>query len=482
MFRMKHFFHLVFLLLLLSCKKEYGDLVPEEVTKFAVEIGESEIPYIQIKTAGQILNEPKISGEMNYFINKKSVLKTPIGIEYRGSTSFRISDKKSYGIETRDDSGNGLDLEVGGFPAESDWILMGDVFRASDHIIFDPTLMHHYVGYELSRRMGVYASRSKYVELELNGVYLGVYILMEKLKRGPDRIDIKKLAATDTDTSTITGGYILKIDKTAGSDVTGYHPLDYYLNNWDDDLRYTEHNSFRSKYDIFRQLMTTSPYGPPNNSAKYLETYFLYEYPDADVINAAQKSYIQKYMSDFETALLTDDFNSAKRTYTNFIDRRSFIDYFIMSEVCGNIDAYRLSTYMSKDRGGKLKMGPVWDLNIGYNLQDRVPFDDWIINYNTYVTSDAWMLPFWWNRLMEDPQFRSELKVRWTELRANVLSTPNVLGLTNETSAYLTKNKAITRNYTKWTGITVDYPGSVNAMNTWLRNRLEWMDSKIMAF
>jgi hypothetical protein len=482
MVKMKHIITLFFILLLVSCKKEYGDLEPEESVKFAVETGNSELPYIQIKTTSQILNEPKISGQMNIFVNKKSVLKTAIGIEYRGSTSFRISDKKSYGIETRDDGGNSADIEVAGFPAESDWILTGDVFSAAGHTIFDPTLMHHYVGYELFRRMGDYASRSKFVELELNGTYLGVYILMEKLKRGSDRIDIKKLEPTDIDTSSVTGGYILKIDKTSGSDVTGYHPLDYYLNNWDDDARYTEHNSFRSKYDIFRQPVTSEPYGSPYNSGKYKETYFLYEYPDADNIIEPQKKYIQDYINDFETALLTDDFTSDKRTYTNYIDRKSFIDFFIINEVCGNIDGYRLSTYMYKDRGGKLKMGPVWDLNIGYNLQDRVPFNDWIMNYNTYITNDAWMVPFWWKRLMEDPQYRSELKARWTELRANVLTTINVLGLTNSTSDYLTKNNAISRNYARWTGITVNYSASVGEMNTWLRNRLEWMDSKILAF
>jgi hypothetical protein len=480
MFKREHVFCLIFFLLLISCKKEFNDPSPEETVKFAVEIGSSKIPYIQIKTTSPILNEPKVSGVMNIFIEKKSVLKTPIGIEYRGSTSFRISDKKSYGIETRDNSGNDVNLEVTGFPAESDWILTGDVFRASDHIIFDPTLMHHYVGYELFRRMGDYASRSRFAELELNGVYMGIYVIMEKLKRGPDRINIMKLTATDTDTASISGGYILKIDKTAGSDVIGYHPLEYYLNNWDDDLRYTEHNSFRSDYNIFSKLLTTTPYG--STSAKYLETYFLYEYPDADVINSAQKTYIRNYLNDFETALLADDFNSDKRTYTKYIDRKSFIDFFILNEVCGNIDAYRLSTYMYKNRGEKLKMGPVWDLNIGYNLQDRVPFDDWIMNYNTYVTSDAWMVPFWWKRLMEDPQFRSELKQRWTELRTNVLSTVSVLGLTNETSQYLTSNNAISRNYTKWTGNSVNYSTSINDMNTWLRNRLEWMDSRIMAF
>lgn len=478
MVRMKHVICLIFFLLLLSCKKEYND-TSGEAGKFSVEIGDSKIPYIQIITTSQILNEPKVSAEMNIYIEKKNVLKTQIGIEYRGSTSYRISDKKSYGVETRDDNGNSIDLEVAGLPAESDWILTGDVFRATDHIIFDPTLMHHYVGYELFRRMGEYASRSRFAELEVNGVYLGIYIIMEKLKRGPERINIVKLAPTDTDTSTITGGYILKIDKTAGTDVIGYHPLEYYSNNWDDDLRYTEHNSFRSEYDIFSQLMTTSPYGP---NGKYLETYFLYEYPDAEVINAAQKTYIQNYLNGFETALLTDEFNTDKRTYTKYIDRKSFIDFFILNEVCGNIDAYRLSTYMYKNSGEKLKMGPVWDLNIGYNLQNRVPFDDWIMNYNTYITADAWMVPFWWKRLMEDPQFRSELKVRWTELRANVLSTVNVLGLTNETAEYLTTNDAISRNFSKWTGIPVNYSGSLNEMNTWLRNRLEWMDSKILAF
>ena len=46
-------------------------------------------------------------------------------------------------------------------------------------------------------------------------------------------------------------------------------------------------------------------------------------------------------------------------------------------------------------------MGPIWDLNIGYNRQDRVPFTDWIANYNQYVPRDAWMVPFWWEVFLE---------------------------------------------------------------------------------
>jgi hypothetical protein len=74
MLRMKYIFRLIFFLILLSCKKEFKDSPTEETVKFAVEIGSSEIPYIQIKTTGQILNEPKISAEMNYYIDRKSFI------------------------------------------------------------------------------------------------------------------------------------------------------------------------------------------------------------------------------------------------------------------------------------------------------------------------------------------------------------------------------------------------------------------------
>ena len=64
-----------------------------------------------------------------------------------------------------------------------------------------------------------------------------------------------------------------------------------------------------------------------------------------------------------------------------------------MNELAGNIDAYRISTFLHKPRGGKLRFGPIWDLNIGYGRQGRVPWTDWIANYNDYVSQDAWMVP-----------------------------------------------------------------------------------------
>ncbi|NDH90439.1 MAG: hypothetical protein EBZ22_06080, partial [Flavobacteriia bacterium] len=120
-----------------------------------------ELPIIEINTTQVIRPDEKVRGEMVILDEGKEVLSSTIGIEYRGSTSYRVSDKKSYSIETRI-AGDDRAQSLLGMPAESDWILMGHVFRATDpdnFYAFDPTLMHHYISYELARSMGQYASR-----------------------------------------------------------------------------------------------------------------------------------------------------------------------------------------------------------------------------------------------------------------------------------------------------------------------------------
>jgi len=468
-------FLFVLLVILVSCQKE--EIKPSDEDNSIN--NESDLPFFKIVTNSQILNEPKVSANLKIYEKGELTLDQHIGIEYRGSSSFRLSDKKSYGIETWDENNKDVNVSILGFPEEEDWILLGHVFRESAGAIWDPTLMRDFIGYELYRSMGNYASRCTFVELSINNDYLGTYVFMEKIKRDKNRIDIQQLNPEDNDPVNITGGYILKIDKTAGGDVAPGQPLSYYENNWNDDARYSEMNSFRSVYGTDKSTLSFEPFRPPYHDKQYLETYFLYDYPKAADITSQQKEYIQNYVNEFETALLNDDFSSSTRTYTNYIDINSFVDHFILNELVRNIDAYRLSTFLYKDRGEKLKMGPVWDLNIGYYDDDRLPLNDWIINYNTYVPYDAWLVPFWWQRLMEDPQFKAALKQRWNSLRSGALSTDKVVGLVQNTANYLLENGAIERNYERWSGIPVDYVGTVEKMKDYLQNRLIWMDDKI---
>lgn len=465
------------LVIIQSCK----DVEPNNRPNFAVDVGTSEIPYLIIDTHGNTVQyEPNIQAELKIYEKKVLVQTQGIGIEYRGKTSYRISNKKGFNIETLNESGQEVDVSFFGFPPEEDWRLIGHIVNTTEKYIFDRTLMYNYLAYEVSRSIGRYASRCKFVELQLNKEYLGVYVFMEKLKRDNNRMAIQSLNTMSTN---ITGGYILTIDKASPGDDAIGKPLSYFDNNWEDDARFTIQNSFRSHYDIFGNELTFAPYGAPYHAQQYLETYFLYEYPKAKEITDEQKNYIAEYIHQFETALLTDDFSASTRTYTNYIDQSSFVDYFILNELFRNVDAYRLSTYLQKDRDGKLAMGPIWDFDIAFDNGGRIPLNDWVINYNQHVTDDAWMMLFWWPRLLEDPQFKTAIKQRWTALRGDQLSNTIMMQRIDGTATLLKANGAVQRNYTKWDqGIGVNYDASVNSLKDYLQLRAAWMDGVIAQF
>lgn len=470
-------------LLFVSCSEPVEKPIPkgDDGQVFAIDTQESEIPYLVIDTEGkEIPYEPGTSARMKIYQEKKLIQEQTIDLEYRGKTSFRLSDKKGFNFETVDESGEGMDVEFFGMPAEEDWRLIGHVVNLQDKYLWDRSLIYNHVGYELSRKIGKYASRGQFVEIEVNGEYLGVYYFCEKLKRDSNRIDLKSLNSTSTN---LSGGYILKIDKSdAGPEHDG-KPLSFFLNNWDDDARYNSFNSFRSNFDIFKNPISFSAFQQPYHPQQYLETYFNYEYPKAEDITPAQKEYITGYVDQFENALITDDFSLPTRTYTNFIQLDSFVDYFIITELCRNVDAYRISTFLQKDRDGKLAMGPIWDMNIGFDEGERIPRNDWVANYNDYVPNDPWMVPFWWDRLLEDPIFKQAVKVRWQALRGGELSASSLQNLVDDAVTYLQENGAVQRNYAKWDqSIGVNYDQSIQSLKVFLTDRSNWMDGQIGAW
>lgn len=417
---------------------------------------EDRLPQVFINTNGlEIIDEPKIDGEIT--ISKADVVsyQGKIGIEIRGASSQSFP-KKSYGFETRDAANDDLDVSLFGLPEESDWILYGPYS--------DKSLMRNVLIYDLSRDLGQYASRSNFVELTLNNQYKGVYVFMEKLKRDAGRIDINKLKPDENSGENLTGGYILKIDKTAGSNLgEGYNEL----------------NSFTSAH-------------APLNANLNQEIHFLYEDPKAEEITPEQKSYISNYVADFENALASDDFKDENFGYAAFIDVPSFIDFFLLNELSHNVDGYRLSTFMTKDKNGKLKMGPIWDFNLAFGNADYCGGSNtntWAYQFNARCGDDFWLIPFWWDRLLQDPAFVSQLKARWGTLRGGVLAESAILAKIDGYTATLEKSGAIKENFKIWAvlGIYVwpnnfignTFSDETNYVKNWVKNRLTWMDGAI---
>ena len=112
-----------------------------------------------------------------------------IKIEIRGSSSSLLT-KKQYALTTYDSMGQKDNVKILGMPKDNDWILNG--------IAYDSSLIRDYLSYQLSNQIGQYASRGKYCEVMLNGIYYGIYLFQEKLKIDNDRIDIKKIKPEET--------------------------------------------------------------------------------------------------------------------------------------------------------------------------------------------------------------------------------------------------------------------------------------------
>ena len=165
--------------------------------------------------------------------------------------------------------------------------------------------------------MGHYSVRTRYVELVLNGNYMGVYILTEKILRGKKRVDISKISNIDTLSENLSGGYIFKYD-------------------W---LKAGKKTQLFSRYLSGKDSATV---------------YFQYVYPNKKKATEDQNNYLKQYIDSFEIALKGKNFKNKKGiSYLEFIDVASFIDYMIFTEISKNIDGYAKSVFFYKDKKSK---------------------------------------------------------------------------------------------------------------------------------
>lgn len=413
----------------------------------------SNLPVIVIDTKGQeifdtpriianmgISNNPSgqnnVSGPYNNFNGK-------VSIEIRGSSSKYFS-KKSYAFSTLDQNGKKKDASILGMPMEKEWILYAPYA--------DKTLLRNYLTYNLSQSMGNYAPRCEFAELVINGIYHGVYMVTEKIKRDENRVNIAHIDNESISDTSISGGYIFKIDRYTPNTVGWFSSI---------------------------------PSALPATKKVFYTNY----YPADSAINEKQKLYLKNYMDQFEKAVVSGPPNEFKK----YLDLKSFADFFLINEFSKNVDAYRLSTYLYKDRDTRdprLHIGPVWDYDLAWSNANyggsQFP-DEW-----KYLQRDtAFPSPQWWDKLMEDPEFRSLVKSRWTELRKTTLSNKAIYAVIDQTSAKL--KSAAERNFVKWpvlgaqVGINPeplpkDYEGEIRVLKEWILNRGNWMDEQINKF
>ena len=415
---------------------------------------EFNLPLMIINTNGQVIPKeaPRINADMGLIYNGEGELNKDsdswneysgkISIKQRGESSLGFL-KKSYTIELQNEDGSNNNVSLLGLPAENDFVLHGPYS--------DKTMIKNVLTYELYRRTGKWAPRTRYIEIILNGDYRGVFVLTESLKRDENRVDIDKLTSNDTSAIDISGGYILRRDKTNGMDENEY---------W------------------------TSPVDQPyNQRMKY--QYFDPKFED---LTSDQANYIKDWMKNFDEVMSGNNFKDPVSGYSQYIKVKSFIDMMFINEISKGIDNYAFSTYFHKENdadGGKLVAGAPWDYNLGYgNLDYGLDWDA----PETY----GWAFPqggrtYWFKRLMEDETYKNRVYCRWTDFRSTIYSDESVISIIDSCINVL--GDAVARNFEKypkfsqyiWPAkqpIPDTYEEEIANLKSWLLGRLKWMDEQ----
>ena len=424
--------------------------------KASVTLTTTNLPIVFIRTNAPIIDSPDVVGTMKIIDNGYNVINNvadpinsyngKIGIQTRGSWTARYP-QKGYSLTTIDAQGVDFDDTLLGMKKEHKWAM----YAPYD----DRTFMLNPLTFKLARDLGQWAPHTRFCEVMLDTTgsgynYNGVYVAMEKIKRDNNRVNISKLDTNDNAGDSLSGGYIIGIDSNINGPDSGF----------------------------------TTKHSP--------SLFIRYVYPSGDVITSAQKQYIQKYIDTVENALLANNFTDPINGYRKYLDESSFIDFFIIQELSKNLDGFKRSAYMYKDKfskGGKLIAGPQWDFNsawgnsvynqgiLGVCGYDRP--DGWVYQNTTcwiHIFGGNFPVPFYWERLHDDPEFVHHLKCRWMQLRQTYLSKSYINGLIDSMQNY-TSNAAV-RQYQKW-DFNYNYGEGVDSLKSWISQRIDWMDANM---
>lgn len=407
---------------------------------------DSDIPLVVVDTHGQGINqnaytqcsavfiERPINGERTKIIDLPDFAGR-CGIRIRGSSTGGQS-KHQYSFETWDEQNDDAAASIFGMPADSDWVLYAP-------FIYDTALINNALAYEMSRQVGPYACRTRACEVYLNtgtgqvtsSHYVGVYYFMEKIRVNVDRVDIARLDPWDSVETVISGGYILAIDRA-------------------------------------------DPDGPGFRTARGTGL-FTYIDPQEPEVTTAQRSWILGYLNVLETTLYGTNFQDIDEGYAKYMDVASHIDHSLINLLPMNVDAFRLSGYMYKDRDGKLYAGPVWDFDRAFESTDSR--DDNPEAWNGTGDATRFFEYVWYARLHQDIDFWQRYIDRWYELRQDQFSTTNLNSIIDELADEV--REAAERNYIRWPSEPPRYggfQGEISNIKSWLSARANWIDNQFV--
>lgn len=350
-------------------------------------------------------------------------------IRGRGNSSWLWYDKKPYKFKLDEKS------KLLGLEKAKDWNLLSN-YR-------DVTDMMNAFAFETARWMGMpFTNHTRFVEVFLNGDYVGVYQLTEKVEIGKNRVDIDEAE-----------GVLLSFDQDDGPELSP----DATDNFWSQE--YGLPMCVKEPEDLTQEQM--------------------------DVIKAD--------FAVLERAVKARDYD----TVNELMDIPSFIGILQLHEFLYNveIDAPR-SLYMYKDKDGKYTFGPVWDWDAAYDFD----WNNWTKNHTYFsnykeliygrdpvkATGANYQINKFFRDMFGNAEFVEQYKQAWIRLSNDIY-----IRNWEEIQHYIAEMQQgpYARDVARWPLKYPSWPNGnyvvndeIGKMSTWLQNRKNYLDGIIAGY
>ncbi len=312
-------------------------------TKTVVFMKSENLPSVYIETESGTTDA--IHSDKEVFEQAKVTVRNASGgVEYdnkiehirtRGNSSFWETDKKSYQLKLHNKA------EMLGMAKAKRWLLV------SNYV--DNSLLRNHVVYNFANEYTQLSTvEGKYVDLYMNGEYMGNYYLCEKVEVADNRLELEDLEASNealnTEKRLLEGAQYQSEDGTVRAveglaspeDITGG-----YLVRHSDDGSFEEcRSAFKTEHGYVYEVMS-----PENATIEEVE-------------------FIQACFNEAEAALWQEDGinpNTGKH-FSEYIDVESWAMRYLVEEAFHNPDGRAGSVYFYKEAGNPLLYaGPLWD-------------------------------------------------------------------------------------------------------------------------
>jgi len=324
-----------------------------------------------------------------------------------------------------------------GMPSSKNWALLANYA--------DKSLIRNRTAMLVSSMVGMsWTPKLTPVELYLNDKYLGLYDLCEHKETGKNKVNINVVGSNVENGEDLEGDYYLELDENMDETVCFY--------------------TKKKRMPIM--------------------------FSDPETPNQAQQDYVKKCFNDFEQALFSTDFKDPNKGYAAYIDVESFVNFYIVQELAKNVDGNtRRSSFITKEKGKKLKMYHVWDFDLSFGNADYFPSAIgngpkglWVRYYGPYDKNSGW-----YYRLFEDDAFKKKVKERWDEVYPQLERVPEYIDIMVEELG-----DAPTKNFSKWTilnqyvwpnvKVTGSYSKEIEYLKSFYTERLEYLNGEIQKY